>query len=288
MRRVSGFRCNDVVISRFLQINDCFNIGCYLEVYIYRITFNEFVVQHKTVKKYINMLRYCLLVLLTLVAGKWGREEAWCTHHTLSLISQFEGFVSKAYRCPAGVPTVGYGHVVEKGESFSDMDLTQDQALELLRSDLISANDIRPYLISPDSLKPHELDAITSLTYNMGYPEIGRSLLIKHINENNIEAAYDFFAPWRGINDKIIPGLIKRRLVELMVFANRSFDPKSRLLPSEQWGILLKYTDENWTILRKIDSKSGSGLLEEAVKIFREYQASKARGPRYVKLSDRS
>lgn len=202
-------------------------------------------------------------------------DDAWCTHHTLSLISRFEGFFPKAYRCPAGVPTVGYGHVLEDGETFSDIHLTQEQALELLRSDLISANDIRPYLTDLDRLAPHQLDALTSLTYNMGHPEIGRSLLIKHINANQIEAAYDFFAPWRGINDKIVPGLAKRRLVELMVFANRPFDPKSKLLPSQQWGISLKYTDENWKMLKKIDSKSGSCLLEEAVKIFYAYQSRK-------------
>jgi hypothetical protein len=60
-----------------------------------------------------------------------------------------------------------------------------------------------------------------------------------------------------------------------MVFASRPFDPKSDLLPSEQWGIPLKYTDENWKILKKIDSKSGSELLEEAVQIFYAYQSCK-------------
>ena len=217
-------------------------------------------------------------------ASKWGERDRWCTNQTLSLISRFEGFFPKAYLCPAGVPTIGFGHVVEDNENFSGIHLAQDEALELLRSDLVSANDIRPYLKDPDSLAPHQLDAITSLTYNMGHPEIGRSFLIKHINENNIEAAYDFFAPWRGIGDKIVPGLAKRRLVELMVFANRSLDPKSNLLPRAQWGIPLKYTDENWKMLKKIDAKSASGLLEEAVKIFYEYQASRVKSANIVKL----
>ncbi len=189
------------------------------------------------------LFRFFLLIPFVWFASKWGEDDHWCTNQTLSLISRFEGFFSKTYLCPAGVSTIGFGHVVEDGENFSGIHLAQDEALKLLRSDLISANDIRPYLKNPDSLEPHQLDAITSLTYNMGHPEIGRSLLVKHINENNIEAAYDFFAPWRGINDKVIPGLAKRRLVELMVFANRPFDPKSSLLPSVQWDIPLKYTD---------------------------------------------
>lgn len=229
-----------------------------------------------------------MLIPIVFLVTQWDRKDHWCTNQTLSLISRFEGFFPKAYLCPAGVPTIGFGHVVEDGESFEKENLTQDQALELLRSDLVSANDIRPYLKNPYGLEPHQLDAITSLTYNMGHPEIGRSFLIKHINENNIEAAYDFFAPWRGIKDRIVPGLAKRRLVELMVFANRSFDPKSSLLPSIQWGISLKYTDENWKILRKIDKESGSSLIDEAVKIYYEYQLSKTRGSQFVKLSDTS
>ena len=226
----------------------------------------------------VTFVRFFLLIPIVLLASKWGTKDHWCTHQTLSLISQFEGFFSQTYLCPAGCPTIGYGHVVEDRESFSE-DLTQDQAWELLQDDLISANDIRPYLTDPDGLEPHQLDALTSLTYNMGYPEISRSLLVKHINEGRIEACYDFFAPWRGVEDKILPGLAKRRLVELMVFANRPFDPKSNLLPSEQWGASLKYTDENWKMLKKIDKKSRSNLLEEAVQIFYAYKSRKGKVP---------
>ncbi len=196
-----------------------------------------------------TLFRFFLLIPFVWFASKWGEDDHWCTNQTLSLISRFEGFFSKTYLCPAGVSTIGFGHVVEDGENFSGIHLAQDEALKLLRSDLISANDIRPYLKNPDSLEPHQLDAITSLTYNMGHPEIGRSLLVKHINENNIEA----------------------------------FDPKSSLLPSVQWDIPLKYTDENWKMLRKIDARGGSSLLEEAVKIFYEYQASRDRRPKPVK-----
>jgi lysozyme len=230
-------------------------------------------------RKSTPLIKFFLLIPFVWLASKWEREgDHWCTHQTLSLIAEFEGFFPKTYLCPAGYPTIGYGHLLLDHERFLiDAELTRHQAIELLRSDLIFAYDIRPYLSDPDRLEPHQLDALTSLTYNLGYPEISRSLLVKHINENKIEAAYDFFAPWRGINDKVIAGLVKRRLAELMVFANRAFDPESDLLPSEQWGIPLKHTDENWKILKKIDAKSGSELLEEAVQIFYAYQSRKGK-----------
>lgn len=227
-------------------------------------------------RKYTSLFQSLLLIPFTFLMGKWAREDIWCMHHTLSLISRFEGYFPKMYICPAGAPTIGYGHVLGNQEAFlTKAELTHVQALELLKLDLVRGNDIRPYLVDPEALAPHQLDALTSLTYNMGHPDIGYSRLIQHINANKIEEAYDFFAPWRKIEDKILPGLAKRRLAELMVFANRPFDPKSNFLPSEQWGLPLKYTDESWILLKEIDKNGGKSLIEEAVEIFFEYQQSK-------------
>ncbi|GEM_PF-2262747 len=218
--------------------------------------------RRKVISKYTAVLKYFLMIPLVLLAGKWGREDIWCTHHTFSLISRFEGFFTKAYICPAGAPTIGYGQVLKDHEiALINAELTQQQAFELLKLDLITGNDIRPYLIDPEALEPHQLDAITSLTYNIGHPDIGYSRLIQHINKNNLEAAYDFFAPWRKVADKILPGLAKRRLAELMVFVNRSFDPKSDVLPSGQWVIPFKYTYESWKLLKKLDLEWQPKLL---------------------------
>lgn len=231
---------------------------------------------NKIIKKQTSLFQYLLLIPFTFLMGKWAREDIWCMHHTLSLISRFEGYFPKMYICPAGYPTIGYGHVLGNHEiDLIHAELTQHQAFELLKLDLVRGNDIRPYLIDPEALAPHQLDALTSLTYNMGHPDIGYSRLIQHINANKIEEAYDFFAPWRKVEDKIFPGLAKRRLVELMVFANRPFDPKSNLLPSEQWKLPLRYTDESWIVLRELDAGCGTSLLEEAVEIFFEYQKNR-------------
>lgn len=199
-------------------------------------------------------------------------DPNWCTDHTLSLIARLEGFYPKTYRCQAGCLTIGFGHLVEKGENFSKKKITQEQAFKMLESDLTCTNDIFPHLENPELLDPHQIDALVSLTYNLGSPEISRSFLVKSINEGNLKQAYDFFAPWVNINNKKSPGLAKRRLVELMIFANRPFDPNSHLLPSEQWGIPLTYTDEIWTLLKKIDIDEGERFVEEAVTIFYEYK----------------
>ena len=49
----------------------------------------------------------------------------------VSLIKSFEGCRLKAYKCPAGVWTIGYGHTsgVKEGDT-----ITQEQADEYLRN----------------------------------------------------------------------------------------------------------------------------------------------------------
>ena len=43
----------------------------------------------------------------------------------VELIKQFEGFVSKSYLDPVGIPTIGFGHRVLKGETFPPDGITE-------------------------------------------------------------------------------------------------------------------------------------------------------------------
>jgi lysozyme len=242
------------------------------------------------IKHALNYLKFLTLIGLTLLLPKafYKRLDSnWCTDHTLSLIARLEGFYPKTYKCQAGCLTIGFGHIVEKGENFSKKKLTKEQAFKILESDLITSNDIFPHLENPEMLEPHQIDALISFTYNLGAPEASRSWLIKAINEGNIKQAYDFFAPWSNVNDKKSPGIAKRRLVETMVFANRPFDPNSPLLPSQQWGIPMAHTDEIWKLLKKIDSVAGERFIAEAVNIFYEYTTRRLQNlSRGVKICD--
>ena len=56
------------------------------------------------------------------------------TQNGLDLIKRFEGFSRTVYFCPAGYPTIGYGHVVKDDEDFS-AGIDEAQAEELLRQD---------------------------------------------------------------------------------------------------------------------------------------------------------
>ncbi len=54
----------------------------------------------------------------------------------IDLIKVFEGFSPTIYLCPAGVPTIGFGHVVKKGEFRSNVRINTEQGEALLQTDV--------------------------------------------------------------------------------------------------------------------------------------------------------
>jgi lysozyme len=52
----------------------------------------------------------------------------------LALIRQFEGFSPLPYRCPAGRLTIGYGHVIARGEPYNGISLAQGE--DMLKEDV--------------------------------------------------------------------------------------------------------------------------------------------------------
>ena len=83
----------------------------------------------------------------------------------VSLIKQFEGCRLKAYKCPAGVWTIGYGHTA--GVKAGDI-ITQETAESYLRNDLVT---YEKYVMNYDGIyhfNQNQFDALVSFTYNCG------------------------------------------------------------------------------------------------------------------------
>ena len=83
----------------------------------------------------------------------------------LEIIKYFEGCRLKAYKCPAGVPTIGYGHT--RGVKIGDI-ITQEQAEQYLKEDLkvyethvMSFNDKYNW-------SSNEFSALVSFAFNIG------------------------------------------------------------------------------------------------------------------------
>ena len=59
------------------------------------------------------------------------------TDEGINLIKRFEGFSSSIYICPAGYPTIGYGHVVrDTDKQRFDEGIDKDEGEMLLRQDV--------------------------------------------------------------------------------------------------------------------------------------------------------
>jgi len=137
----------------------------------------------------------------------------------IKLIQAFEGFQPKEYICPAGKPTIGYGHVVQAGEKFGT--LTEQEASELLVKDL-ERYETAILRCVESSLLQNEFDALASFTYNLGINAFQNSTLLKKLNSEDYESAANEFLKWdkATVNGKKVPlaGLTRRRQAERQMF----------------------------------------------------------------------
>lgn len=134
----------------------------------------------------------------------------------INAIKGFEGFRGKAYRCPAGVWTVGYGHT--KGVKAGTT-ITPYQAELLLREDLAQyENAVNGLGVA---CTQGQFDALVDFAYNCGTGNLLSSTLLKRIKTGGTEAQIRYeFSRWNKANGKPLAGLTKRRLWE----ANRYYE----------------------------------------------------------------
>lgn len=138
----------------------------------------------------------------------------------LELIKKFEGCKLKAYLCPAGIMTIGYGHT---HGVVKNQEITQEQADQLLEDDLqifINAVDQNTNV----KLTQNEFDALVAFTFNVGIGAFKQSTLCKLINENKLELAAEQFARWNKAGGKVLPGLVRRRAAEKALFLTKNED----------------------------------------------------------------
>ncbi|MBP2303338.1 lysozyme [Azospirillum picis] len=134
------------------------------------------------------------------------------------LVRHFEGLHLSAYRCPAGVPTIGYGHT--KGVRIGQV-ITAAKAEEYLQADLAEARAQVDRLVTVP-LAPHQAVALTSFVFNLGAGNFTSSTLLKRLNVGDAAGAAEQFGRWvyATVNGKKtqLPGLVSRRAAEVAMF----------------------------------------------------------------------
>lgn len=136
----------------------------------------------------------------------------------LSLIKGFEGFRAKAYVCPAGVLTIGYGHTgpdVKPG-----MTITETRGTELLAQDVSRfERAVDKFVKVP--LSQNQYDALVSFTYNVGEGKLQSSTLLKKLNAKDYAGAAAQFDRWNKGGGKVLAGLVRRRAAERKMFEGK-------------------------------------------------------------------
>jgi len=135
----------------------------------------------------------------------------------LELIKSFEGLRLEAYRCPAGVPTIGYGTTtgVKMGTR-----ITKAEAEALLRRDLEKFEAAVRSLVKVP-LTDNQFSALVSFTYNLGAGALQHSTLLKLVNQGNFAAAAREFLKWNRAGGRVLPGLTRRRQAEEALFIRK-------------------------------------------------------------------
>lgn len=133
----------------------------------------------------------------------------------IELVKKFEGFSPSVYLCPAGYPTIGYGHIVRPEEKFST--ITEKEAEDLLIQDLLKFEMLIIKSL-PVELPPLSLDAITSFVYNVGFYAFRASTLRKKLIRKEFLDAAGEFLRWVYAGGKKLKGLVLRRQAEQELF----------------------------------------------------------------------
>ncbi len=133
----------------------------------------------------------------------------------LAIIKKFEGFSATPYLCPAGKTTIGYGHVIAAGESFTD--ISTDAAEDILKNDIAKVEQALAGLIKVP-LNQNQFDALVSFTYNIGITAFKNSTMRLLLNINEPALAAKEFARWVYCGGKVLNGLVSRRQDEERLF----------------------------------------------------------------------
>lgn len=149
----------------------------------------------------------------------------------VALIAEAEGCRLRAYRCPAGVWTIGWGHTtgVRPGQTCTEAD-----------ADRWLCEDIGQAAVSVLALcteypDPNELGAMVSLAFNVGPAAFAKSTVLRQHNAGDCEAAARAFGLWDKVRVdgqlRTLPGLTARRAAEAALYLKPDEDAPREAMP---------------------------------------------------------
>jgi lysozyme len=149
----------------------------------------------------------------------------------LKMLAHHEGVRQKPYRCPAGLWTVGVGHVIDSNHIRVKFDERKnlpipdgwDRTLSMAEVDALLAQDLATFergvlRLCPSGLTQGRFDALVSFSFNVGLGNLQRSTIRMKHNRGDFEGAAESFMAWTKAGGKELPGLVKRRKHERALY----------------------------------------------------------------------
>jgi len=128
-----------------------------------------------------------------------------------TLISNFEGIRTHAYRDQVGVPTICMGHTegVEMGQTS-----TRTACMDLLQTDVRKyASGVLPCIHVP-TVPIASLAAYISFSYNVGTKAFCSSAVVRRLNAGDLAGSCAAMDQWVYAGGKRNQGLVNRRRAE--------------------------------------------------------------------------
>ncbi len=137
----------------------------------------------------------------------------------IDLIKESESLRLEPYYDQAGRLTIGYGHLIEPGESFGS--ITEAEAEALLIDDVRTAENTVNQLVGVP-LNQTQFNALVSFVFNVGAGAFAASTLLRKLNQGDYEGARQEFKRWKYVTiagvKTVSNGLLARREREAQEF----------------------------------------------------------------------
>jgi lysozyme len=146
------------------------------------------------------------------------------SERAIKLIKHHEGVRNRPYRCPAGLFTVGIGHLIGDGKSLPESwnrTFTMEEIDGILKRDLQRFERGVLKMLPNVPLRQHEFDCLVSFSFNLGLGTFQRSTLRQALLRGDKKAAMESLVKYCRAGGKILRGLQIRRLDEKALFEGR-------------------------------------------------------------------
>jgi lysozyme len=163
-------------------------------------------------------------------------EQLHLSSQGAALVQAFENCLApigggrfKAYGCPAGVLTIGWGHTNDHGRAFDGGAIwTQSDCDVAFAVDMQHFEQAVQRLVTVP-LNQQQFDALVSFAYNCGEGNLEKSTLLRKLNAGDFVGAAAEFPRWNRGGGRVLAGLVRRRASEALLFqgiADFNYDGK--------------------------------------------------------------